>query len=91
MNLKLTERAVGDMARLKAFVAEHDPAAAERVAEKLLESLRTLTEQPFAGRSLEDMSVRQWVAGDYYYVARYVVRGDDEVIVVRIWHGREAR
>jgi len=89
VNLKLTERAVGDMARLKAFVAEHDPAAAERVAEKLLESLHTLTEQPFAGRSLEDMPVRQWVAGNY--VARYVVRGDDEVIVVRIWHGREAR
>jgi len=89
VSVQFTERAVGDMARLKAFVAEHDPAAAERVVERLLESLHTLTEQPFAGRSLEDMPVRQWVAGDY--VARYVVRGDNEVIVVRIWHGREAR
>ena len=89
MRLRFTERALGDLARLKAFVAERDPAAAERVTEKLLESLRALTEQPFAGRSLEDMPVRQWVAGDY--VARYVVRNDGEVVVVRIWHGRETR
>jgi len=51
-NLQLTERAVRDLARLKAFVAEHDPTATERIADKLLESLHTLTEQPFAGRSL---------------------------------------
>lgn len=89
MSLRFTERALGDLARQKAFVAEHDPVAAERVTEKLVESLRALAEQPLAGRSLEDVPVRQWVAGDY--VARYVVRGDDEVVVVRIWHGREAR
>lgn len=89
MSLQFTERALGDLARLKAFIAERDPAAAERVTEKLLESLRALAEQPFAGRSLEDMPVRQWVAGDY--VARYVVRRDGGVVVVRIWHGRETR
>ena len=89
MSLQFTERALGDLARLKAFVAERDPAAAERVTEKLLGSLRALAEQPLAGRSLEDVPVRQWIAGDY--VARYVVRGDGEVVIVRIWHGRETR
>lgn len=89
MSLQFSERALGDLARLKAFVAENDPEAAERVVRKLVESLRALADQPFAGRSLEDVPVRQWVAGDY--VARYVVRGDNEVIIVRIWHGRETR
>ena len=74
---------------MKAFVAERDPAAAERVTEKLVESLRALAEQPLTGRSLEELPARQWVAGDY--VARYVVRGTDKVVVVRIWHGRETR
>lgn len=89
MSLRFTERALGDLARLKAFVAKRDPAAAERVTEKLVESLRALAEQPLSGRSLEELPVRQWVAGDY--VARYVVRGTDEVVVVRIWHGKETR
>lgn len=89
MSLQFSERALGDLVRLRAFIAERDPAAAERITGRLLESLRALAEQPFSGRSLEDVPVRQWVAGDY--VARYVVRGDDEVVVVRIWHTREAR
>jgi len=89
MSLRFTERALGDLARLKEFIAERDPASAERVVAALVESLRSLAAQPLAGRSLDDLPVRQWIAGNY--VVRHVVRRNDEVVIVRIWHGREAR
>ena len=91
MSLLYTERALHDLERLFEFVAEKDPDAAGRVGRQLLDSLERLAGQPGIGQALEGSDERplrqQWVARDY--VIRYRVRGDD-VIVVRLWHGREA-
>ena len=49
-----------------------------------------LRNQPTLGKGVEDLpaGVRELVAGDY--VVRYTVR-DEDVIVLRVWHGRELR
>lgn len=88
VRLRFTENALRDMSRLHAFVSEHDPAAADRVRDRLLESLNTLATQPLSGRPVEDVPVREWIANGY--VVRYIARAG-EVIIVRIWHGREFR
>ena len=82
-------RALADLERLRTFVAESDPAAADRIRRRLLDGIDALSEQPGLGRVLENgRPIRQWVAGEH--VIHYVVWGE-EVIVLRVWHGREAR
>ena len=90
MRLRYGPRALADLQRLHAFVAESDPAAADRARRRLLAGIDALAEQAGLGRVLEKgRPIRQWVAGEY--VLHYVVWGDEEVIVLRIWHGRETR
>lgn len=87
--LQLTYSAVHDLERLRAFIAEHDPAAAARISLRLRTTLQHLLEHPGLGKPVEELSaVRELIAGDY--VARYTVT-DEAVIVLRIWHGKEDR
>jgi len=77
------------MSRRDEFVAENNPAAAKRIRDQLLASFQTLLEQPKGGKPVKSLPVRQWVTGDY--VIRYVLDGEQNLIIVRIWHGREER
>ena len=89
MRLEFTERAVCDLIRLREFLAQHDPEAAQRVAEQLIAAAQKLSDTPNIGRWIERIpSMREWVVGRY--VIRYQVV-DDALIVARIWHGREDR
>jgi len=89
MKLQFTAKALEDLERLHEFVAEKNPAAANRIREQLLSSFQRLLEQPLAGKPVKSLPVRQWVSGDY--VIRYLVDGEQDLIIVRIWHGREDR
>ena len=89
MKLRFTNKALEDLERLHEFVAEKNPAAANRIREQLLASFQTLLEQPLGGKPVKSLPVRQWVSGDY--VIRYLVDGEQSLIIVRIWHGRENR
>ena len=89
MKLGFTAKALEDLERLHEFVAENNPAAAKRIRDQLLASFQTLLEQPKGGKPVKSLPVRQWVTGDY--VIRYVLDGEQNLIIVRIWHGREER
>ncbi|MFK8051266.1 MAG: type II toxin-antitoxin system RelE/ParE family toxin [Halioglobus sp.] len=89
MTLKFTAKALEDLERLHEFVAEKNPAAADRTRDHLLASFQTLLEQPMGGKPVKSLPVRQWVAGDY--VIRYLIDSEHSLIIVRIWHGREDR
>jgi toxin ParE1/3/4 len=87
--LQFTWSATRDLRRLRAFVAEHDPAAAARIGKRLGRTIRLLRDQPALGKEVEaPPDVRELVAGDY--VVRYRVT-EDAVVVPRIWQGRESR
>ncbi len=87
--LHFTHSAVRDLLRLRAFIAQHDPAAAMRVSLRLRTSLQNLVVHPALGLPVEGLpSVRELVICDY--IARYRV-SERELMVLRIWHGKEDR
>jgi plasmid stabilization system protein ParE len=92
MRLVYSEDAVADLARLRVFIAEKDPAAAARVAADLVARVEHLGRFPNLGRSVVDAPeadiVRDAVFGNY--VVRYSVHGD-AVVVLRVWHHYEDR
>ena len=89
MKLQFTAKALEDLERLYEFVAEKNPAAADRIRQQLLDSFQTLLKQPMGGKPVKSLPVRQWVAGDY--VIRYLIENEQNLIIVRIWQGREDR
>ncbi len=87
MKLKFTPRAVHDLKRLRAFIARHNPAAANRTSQKLKESILLLLENPELGtESNEIPNVRDYFPRSYF--VRYTVQ-NDTVIILRVWHGKE--
>lgn len=89
MKLQFTGKALEDLERLHEFVAEKNPAAADRIRNQLLDTFQTLLKQPMGGKPVKSLPVRQWVAGDY--VIRYLIENEQNLIIVRVWHGREDR
>lgn len=88
MRLQFTRQALEDLIRLRAFIAERNPAAAQRISQQLIRSIRSLVDQPFMGHDIGLAGTQEWIAGDY--VVHYVVR-DDLLTVLQVWHGRENR
>ena len=92
MILRWTPEAVNDLARLRAFIGDKNPAAAKRAALRILEAAAVLREQPELGRAVEEEDFRDLVArfGGGAYVLRYRV-DPDAVVIARVWHSREGR
>ena len=95
MKLAYSREARDDLVRLRAFIAEHDAAAAERSAGRLLQGIGRLMRHPQLGRQVriapEELApeeIRDWVVAAY--VVRYLVL-DDHVVVLRIWHEKVNR
>jgi toxin ParE1/3/4 len=84
--------AVHDLVRLRAFIGEKNPGAAQRAARRIREAAAVLRERPELGRVVEGEEFRDLVApfGGGAYVLRYRI-DDDAVVVARVWHSREER
>jgi len=94
VKLLVSRAATADIERLREFLYEKNPAAAERAISALLGAVNSLRALPDRGRQFGDLDVRQLTVrvGGSSYVLRYrhdVAR--EEVVVLRVWHGREAR
>jgi toxin ParE1/3/4 len=89
MKLQFSESAVHDLERLRNFIAENNPQAAERVSLRLRQAIGKLVLHPDIGRPVPELeNVRELIAGNY--VVRYVHQ-EDTVFVLRVWHGKEFR
>jgi toxin ParE1/3/4 len=90
MTLIFSRAAVHDLVRLREFIAQHNPEAAQRVAQRLRGAIRGLVDTPQTGRPVADLpgEIRELIFGKY--VVRYEVR-QQHLYVLRIWHGREDR
>jgi plasmid stabilization system protein ParE len=95
MRIIVAPSALADLARLRAFLARDNPVAAERAAAALNTAIQSLDAFPERGRpSGNNSNIRELIVsfGKSGYVLRYAYRREaQEVIVVRIWHGREMR
>lgn len=90
MKVAYSARALADLDRLFDFIAEQDPLAASRAAERIAEAVSILENHPFIGRPIRG-DLRELVIshGRSGYVALYRVR-TNTVIVLAIRHQREA-
>ena len=90
MKLVYSDEAIEDLARLRDFIATHDPAAAGRVAAELVLKIGVLPDFPKTGTPVERApvpdSVRDMVFGRY--VVRYSVHAS-AIIILRVWHELE--
>jgi plasmid stabilization system protein ParE len=85
-------RALADLDRLFDFIAERDPAAAARAAQRIVDATLILRDHPLIGRPVRG-EIRELVisSGRTGYVALYRLRdGVASVEILTIRHQREA-
>ena len=90
MKLVYTEEAIGDLKRLRQFIAVHNPTAASRVAAELISKIQVLPafpklSMPVALAPVPDV-IRDIIFG--HYVVRYSLHSNT-IIILRVWHGLE--
>lgn len=86
--------ALTDVERLRTFLDQANPGAAGRAMLAILMAIERLQEFPHLGMTTEDADIRQLVIrfGASGYIVRYAVLAEaGDILVTRIWHGREAR
>lgn len=91
MQINWTSKALGDLGRLHAFLAEVNPPAAAKVVVSITEAVDRLPRNPRLGVRLDEFEpeeVRRIVVGQYE--VRYS-RADEVIDVLRIWSAREDR
>jgi plasmid stabilization system protein ParE len=94
VKLVVTGSALADIERLHAFLKNKNRAAAQHVVSVLDGAMQSLRTAPERGRRSDVSGARELIVpfGRSAYVLRYVYSAaQDEIIVFRIWHGREQR
>ena len=90
MKLVYTDEAIGDLKRLRQFIAVHNPTAASRVAAELISEIQLLPAFPKLGTPVALAPVpdviRDIIFG--HYVVRYSLH-TSTIIILRVWHGLE--
>jgi toxin ParE1/3/4 len=90
----LASDAVEDVERLRDFLAKNSSGAAQRALEQIWTAIERLPEFPQMGSPTGVQGLRQLFVrlGAFGYVVRYTVLAETgDILITRIWHGREAR
>ena len=92
MKVFYSPEALGDLQRLREFLASKNPQAARKAAARIIQGVKQLSSFPLLGtevsRAPNPEVVRDLVVGKY--VVRYLV-GSAEIYILRIWHHKERR
>jgi plasmid stabilization system protein ParE len=94
VKLFVAQAAQADLRRLHAFLSDVSPDSARRAVAAITNAIDSLDLFPDRGRTSPILSARELIVpfGSSSYVVRYVHDAQhDELIVLRIWHGRESR
>jgi len=87
MIVEWSQRAADDLASLRAYIAEDDPAAARRVALHIIRSIeQLLAGHPHMGRAGRVPGTRELVVPQTPYIVPYRIR-HNRIQVLRIYHG----
>ena len=89
MPITLTAPALADLLRIRAYIGQDNPAAANRVAVQIVAACDRLEYLPERGRTGLVPGTRELVAlWPYVIVYRIVSEG---VQILRVWHGSQDR
>ena len=94
MIILLSEAAIADLSRLRSFLEEKDSTTGTKVVAKLRSAINSLHQFPSLGRPALLPDLRELIVpfGRSAYIVRYkYVSGDSELVILRVWHGRELR
>lgn len=79
--------AIEDLASLQAYIAEDSPAAAQRVALRILQDVEALLpDNPEIGRPGRVLGTRELVIPRTPYIVPYRVQGNS-IQILRVYHG----
>jgi plasmid stabilization system protein ParE len=90
----LSPDAVEDVERLRSFLDQNNPNAARRALASIWTAIDRISEFQDLGMPTADADIRQLVVrfGASGYIVRYTVLPEEgNILITRIWHGREAR
>ena len=94
VKLIASKEATSDLERLRAFLSGGHPDAARRAVAAIANAVRSLEVFPARGRPSGTGETRELIVpfGHSAYILRYAhLIESDEVVILRIWHGREER
>jgi len=87
-----TQEAIADLQRLREFIAEKNPSAAQRIARELISRISQLQQMPMMGRPVASAPdpeiIRDMIFGKY--TVRYAIHAQT-LAILRIWHHYENR
>ena len=75
---------------IRAYIALERPAAAERLATRIMAAVEVLRDHPYLGRSGAEPGIRELVIGGTPYLVLYRVRGK-RVTINTNWHGAQRK
>ncbi len=80
--------ALADLRRIRAYVAEHHPGAAGRIADRIRRSSHRLIDRPRIGRPGRCAGTRELVITGTPYLIAYRIT-PDAIEILRVLHGRQ--
>ena len=90
MKISYTRESIDDLIRLREFIEEKNPIAAERIAKTLLAGIEKLKVFPLMGLPVGSAPDPDVIRDLYieHYTVRYMTLAS-ELVVLRVWHGKE--
>ena len=91
MQVVWLDSAVNDLVRLRAFIAKHNPTAAQKASQKLIAAAKTLEVHPEIGKPVKDLPLYRDLGikfGLKGYVIRYRIY-EEILYVVHLRHYQE--
>ena len=87
MNVIWSPEAITDLAALRVFIAENDPAAAQRIVAGILRHIEeVLPDNPEMGRAGRVPGTRELVVPRTPFIVPYRLRGN-AIQILRVYHG----
>ena len=80
--------AVSDLVAIREYIAHDSPSAANKIANRIKESVNRLINFPLSGRAGRIPGTRELVIPGTSYIAAYTIQGD-EVLIASVLHGRQ--
>lgn len=90
MRVSYSPESIDDLIRLREFLKDKNPVAAQRIADEVLDGINKLKLFPKIGlpvfKAADPQSIRDLYIGKY--TVRYLI-GNNEIYILRMWHGKE--
>ncbi len=92
MKLFYTPEAIDDLVRLRGFIEDKNPEAAQCIAKVIQKDMQQLKMSPYIGVEVDEapdsQTVRDLILGNY--IVRHLVN-TKALFILRIWHHKENR